>query len=138
MAWRGEEGAVSLARAVAAAGGAGVLDHELRVLANSWASAGISATGEQLAQALLGAYLVPAADTAEGALILAGAPALTGWASPPPQGFPTQARRAAAQIGRLYPDPGEGLWTAPVPDRLPDTHLLRIAEEPRTTRRPSA
>ena len=110
---------------------AGVLDHEQRVLANALASVGVAATSAQLTQALLGAYLVPAADTAEGAAILASAPTLTEWGSTIPAGVgeETVARLAAVQVGRLYPDSGDGLWIAPVPDRLPDTHLLRVLDD---------
>jgi hypothetical protein len=95
----------------------GVLGHEERFVAAALAGAGLALTSAQQSEAITTAFLVPANNLATGTAALGRAPSLAGIE----QGV---LARLAAQLGLIYPDSAGGLWSPPVPDRLPDTHLL--------------
>jgi tetratricopeptide (TPR) repeat protein len=99
----------------------GVLDHEERYVAAAVAGAGLVLDDTQRGDAVTTAFLVPARDLADGAAALSAAPSLRALGA----GAYT---RLATELGRIYSDAAGGLWRAPVPDRLPDTQLLRTLE----------
>jgi len=103
---------------------AGVLDHERKLVTSSLAGVGLRLDDAGCDAALATVFLVPARSRAEGVAALARIPALAQIPAVAEAG--ADLGRLAVELGRLYPDPaGRGLWRAPTPDRLPDTHLLR-------------
>ena len=103
----------------------GVLDHEERFVAAALAGAGLVLEPAQRSVAITAAFLVPAGNLSTGTAALGRAPSLAGL-------DPGQLGRLAAQLGLIYPDPAGSLWRPPVPDRLPDTHLLLTLEQAAT------
>ena len=95
----------------------GVLEHERKLVTACLAAAGLRLDDATRDAALAAVFLVPARSQAEGAAALARLPALAASGA--------DLGKLAVELGRLYPDEaGGGLWRAPAPDRLPDTHLL--------------
>jgi len=104
----------------------GILAHERRVVAQAFAAAGVDLDGYERDRAVCVAFLRPAADSTSAADALATLPGLRAL----PAG---QRDRVVGVLARLFPsDGGENVWEAPRPDRLTDTHLLRVAQAARS------
>ncbi len=98
-----------------------MLDHELRLITGMLAAAGLRIGEDARDHALLAVYLAACPDTTAAVARLGRLASLAGLQPPDRQ-------RLAVELGRAYPDEYGGLWRSPVPDRLPDTHLLRTLQ----------
>jgi tetratricopeptide (TPR) repeat protein len=100
----------------------GVLDHEATMLTSILVAAGASLDRRQVQNAMIVAYLTSPPDADTAAAALRAAPALAGVSGP-------DITRTADALSAVYPDPDGQRWVAPTPDRLPDTHLLRLLQD---------
>jgi hypothetical protein len=102
---------------------AGVLAHEHRQVSTVLHAAGVAWDEACRDWAIAATILRPAPDLAFAAAALQAVPVLANME-------PVVLNRATVALGRAYPHPsGQAVWGAPRPDRLADTHMLRMATD---------
>jgi tetratricopeptide (TPR) repeat protein len=100
---------------------AGVLDHETTMLASILSASGAQLERGKVQQAMAVAYLTTPTDASDAGAALHSVLALSG--------VPKDVlARTADALSDVYHDPHGRRWAAPTPDRLPDTHLLRLLD----------
>lgn len=99
----------------------GVMEHELRLQRQAFTAAGLPLSWTQVDEALVAAYLSRPTDLDEACRLLASPPSLADSA-------PIDLRRLAMELAATYPDAAT-LWSAPLPDAIPDTHVLHVLEK---------
>ncbi|WP_162788432.1 tetratricopeptide repeat protein [Amycolatopsis albispora] len=104
-----------------------LLVHERRYVNACLRGAGITLSDHQRDTLLLAPFLVPAETGAEAARAI-------GVLADPGELADRKLRTTANLLVRLYPGDQSQLWAPPQPDRLPDTHLLDVAERATASR----